>query len=705
MNRYETYVVNKILTRLFKERGIITKDDFPMLFGKSTPRVRTNSFFTEDNGNVKLLSGDLDAHVSYSIEWNAIFAHHVPVGYKDAKERFIKLLRYLRNDDALYPEIHTKCVIFKSKIRDALYDLVYDISDEERARWVDGRLYVVYDDETQRRIRKFSRAELVILQRHEVGEYKAPYEGLQDLMARRDNFTASSIISSKAEEMILSRFYEKVPAYVRPKDIISKGGYQISIMNKTCRSGDWGYDHRTTTIGRHISGNKLYKAELMNGTDVNRDGKVERTVKMAFTRMVDLEKGQIYAIYNYGKTRKYIRNITYYDSMIFAGSRRIDQHCSLGNFNEIEEEVRKKRKEDGFFIKDGQGLRHMVRMPNVTPRFFAAVSGYTPTRKIPVTVSGVGEACKIIGIPTSLGNDIMAGFVAELMSANTKKRKRITIDEAKSIAKAFGYKCASRSRCVPHYLLEDPEEISAGGNPFFSEDDATYEFHDRMQRQQALAKFLKLLLVSGGWTPKKLLNWVASTDREDETCLYDMYMAKDPSSVKLMRAAAKRTKNGKELHDEVVRLQIQREEDLRELKRLGIGLTKAEEAIRRLDARKFKYEEEKIAKFNQRVEEYEFFLAETRGQLKEIGQYMHHCVGGYGDRVAHNRSTIVAVKNASGSYVNCIEVQGDRIVQAKCKHNNYPEGDLRKAILDWAERLELKINCYDLTHSYSGMSY
>jgi hypothetical protein len=95
------------------------------------------------------------------------------------------------------------------------------------------------------------------------------------------------------------------------------------------------------------------------------------------------------------------------------------------------------------------------------------------------------------------------------------------------------------------------------------------------------------------------------------------------------------------------------------------------------------------------IDSYEFVLPRETHDLISIGNDMNICVGSYADYALEKTCTIVVIKK-EGKLVNCIELRGNRIVQAKCECNQYPQGDLRQTILKWAKINRLEITTHDL---------
>jgi hypothetical protein len=105
-------------------------------------------------------------------------------------------------------------------------------------------------------------------------------------------------------------------------------------------------------------------------------------------------------------------------------------------------------------------------------------------------------------------------------------------------------------------------------------------------------------------------------------------------------------------------------------------------------------EKEKL--LEKKDEKYEFLLPKSTHDLIDIGNVLDICVGSYDNKALAKQSIIVNMLKDKTS-VACIEIENNRIIQAKTKRNGFPDGEIRKKILDWAKKNNLETkNCYDL---------
>jgi hypothetical protein len=94
--------------------------------------------------------------------------------------------------------------------------------------------------------------------------------------------------------------------------------------------------------------------------------------------------------------------------------------------------------------------------------------------------------------------------------------------------------------------------------------------------------------------------------------------------------------------------------------------------------------------------EKEFILAPDTHYLVEVGSKMNICVGSYADFALSKRCDIIVLKENEEPVV-CIELRGDKLIQAKMKHNKRPIGAYREEVLRWCRDNEIKYdNCYDI---------
>lgn len=98
------------------------------------------------------------------------------------------------------------------------------------------------------------------------------------------------------------------------------------------------------------------------------------------------------------------------------------------------------------------------------------------------------------------------------------------------------------------------------------------------------------------------------------------------------------------------------------------------------------------------LDQLHFFLPEHSRELQEIGDELHNCVRTYDERMRMQKCNIVPVTDDNGKLVACLEVTGDKLVQAKLKHNKpvSEDGLLNKEIIKWAEKVGLSIKTKDI---------
>ncbi len=94
---------------------------------------------------------------------------------------------------------------------------------------------------------------------------------------------------------------------------------------------------------------------------------------------------------------------------------------------------------------------------------------------------------------------------------------------------------------------------------------------------------------------------------------------------------------------------------------------------------------------------YEVRLAEDTHRLTDIGQKMHICVGSYGPEAVNKKCTIYYFFNKKEDrYAGCIEMRGNRLIQAKGYCNHYLEGGEKDLLLAWVRNKEIDAEkCHD----------
>lgn len=78
-------------------------------------------------------------------------------------------------------------------------------------------------------------------------------------------------------------------------------------------------------------------------------------------------------------------------------------------------------------------------------------------------------------------------------------------------------------------------------------------------------------------------------------------------------------------------------------------------------------------------------IAETANDIVREGEALHHCVGTYAERVAKGECLIVFVRQEAAPDVPfvTVEIQGDRVVQARGRNNASPPKEVERFIREW----------------------
>lgn len=94
----------------------------------------------------------------------------------------------------------------------------------------------------------------------------------------------------------------------------------------------------------------------------------------------------------------------------------------------------------------------------------------------------------------------------------------------------------------------------------------------------------------------------------------------------------------------------------------------------------------------------QFMVPKESFELLEMGHKLHNCVAGYGERMREGKVCIVAVTDDKGKYLACLEIMGDRIVQAKIDQNKGVKvnAKINQSILEWAKKANLKVETRDI---------
>ena len=87
-------------------------------------------------------------------------------------------------------------------------------------------------------------------------------------------------------------------------------------------------------------------------------------------------------------------------------------------------------------------------------------------------------------------------------------------------------------------------------------------------------------------------------------------------------------------------------------------------------------------------------------QLREEGNYMHHCVASYANQCNFGNCSIFSVREYVGEeYIDTgatIEVRGNNIVQVRGKYNRKPDDMVIKVIKEWSDNTRFNFKEYAL---------
>lgn len=519
---------------------------------------------------------------------------------------------------------------------------------------------------------------------------KAEFTIIKDCVMRggrpSDEILIGSFIKSHYEHNVLSRFYSNVPIPVKQKKAISEAGYIYQNINRLSKTIDMVRYDDFLGFAKHKDGNKFHITSISEHCRKKSITKADGSCvfiplrKQYISRIiVDMKKAKIY-YYGKGtkrqqfKSKQQFKNGSYYSQWLECGNVEESQ---LEKY--LKKEAFEHRKAEGFYVTEDYSLHHIVRMPNLTTDLFLSIRYFPVCHKIPYDISGNGEACKILGVPVSLSGSNDIGFIAELMSSNTKKKKVITIDEAKTIA----------------------HNISCYYYQFYGRRTAN---DSTLTVLKDIACFIKALL-KAGWSCKKIKLWSSTMNNIG----YDCNHLKDTArmychsglSKSALRNLIKDSRNPFFVHDTLVQMEnIMRHQDViaqtnantNEAKRLNVVI---------------KYPDGYVERINKVVGGYTFALVADSKEIIRIGNVMANCVGrNYLNDAINSRCSIVGVKNSKGYYVNCIEIRDDKLIQAKCFQNSYTIGVLRDNIISWAQASDLLTEeCRDLDISNRRHSY
>lgn len=98
-----------------------------------------------------------------------------------------------------------------------------------------------------------------------------------------------------------------------------------------------------------------------------------------------------------------------------------------------------------------------------------------------------------------------------------------------------------------------------------------------------------------------------------------------------------------------------------------------------------------------RVGDCDFYTPSETHQLNGISKALHNCVKTYADKAVAQECVIIGVRQGS-KIITCIELQNNKVVQAKREYNRPVYGDVRlcAAVLNWAQQHNLRVKTDDL---------
>lgn len=105
-----------------------------------------------------------------------------------------------------------------------------------------------------------------------------------------------------------------------------------------------------------------------------------------------------------------------------------------------------------------------------------------------------------------------------------------------------------------------------------------------------------------------------------------------------------------------------------------------------------------VRRLSMQTNSLKFFVPKESIELLEAGHMLHNCVAGYSEDMSQGRLYIVVVTDDKGKYQACLEIKGNKIVQAKIDRNRSVKLDrmVNKVVLDWAKERKLDINTSDI---------
>jgi hypothetical protein len=93
---------------------------------------------------------------------------------------------------------------------------------------------------------------------------------------------------------------------------------------------------------------------------------------------------------------------------------------------------------------------------------------------------------------------------------------------------------------------------------------------------------------------------------------------------------------------------------------------------------------------------YTVSVVEDTHTLRNIGMFMHICVGSYRQMAMEKRTTIYCMTDRDGRYQACMEIVGNRLIQAKGCCNAMLDGDVAEAVRNWVHDKKISTaNCGD----------
>ena len=103
-------------------------------------------------------------------------------------------------------------------------------------------------------------------------------------------------------------------------------------------------------------------------------------------------------------------------------------------------------------------------------------------------------------------------------------------------------------------------------------------------------------------------------------------------------------------------------------------------------------------RFEMQKDSLKFFLPDTAWQLRDGGREFNNCVYTYAKRVKDGECQIAFMADDKGKLVACLEIRGDRLVQAKLKFNRPVKQDdeVQQEIIKWCKVKKIKIKTDDV---------